>query len=113
MVDGLPGAYTVGAIVAIANPRGKRLGDLAAGTVVVVEETAVRGPDRAWPPGFSPAEIAVLEEWFARAGALAPARREALAARLLAGLVARHPELRADAALDPARALAVLFPAGA
>ncbi|MFZ5476616.1 MAG: RDD family protein [Myxococcota bacterium] len=109
-VDGLPGAYTVGVLFAIASERGKRLGDLAAGTVVVVEESPASHVARRWPPGFGPDEIATLEAWFARAPSLVPSRREALAARLLDALRARHPELRADASLAPADALAALFP---
>jgi uncharacterized RDD family membrane protein YckC len=43
-VDGLPVAYLVGGVAALVSRRGQRLGDLAAGTVVVWEP-ADRAPD--------------------------------------------------------------------
>lgn len=39
-VDGLPGFYAVGVVAMLCNRRNKRLGDLAAGTLVVHERTA-------------------------------------------------------------------------
>src|SRR5206468_250385 len=46
-VDFLPLYYAVGAIAIFASPRNQRLGDLAAGTVVVRERLAVRLADLA------------------------------------------------------------------
>jgi uncharacterized RDD family membrane protein YckC len=43
-IDSLPLAYLVGGIAALVNPRGQRLGDLAAGTIVVWEPI-VTAPD--------------------------------------------------------------------
>lgn len=45
-VDALPYAYLVGGVTALLNRRAQRLGDLAAGTIVVREAPA-RGPDLA------------------------------------------------------------------
>lgn len=45
-IDGLPVAYAVGGVTALLNPRGQRLGDLVAGTLVV-HEPAERAPDAA------------------------------------------------------------------
>jgi uncharacterized RDD family membrane protein YckC len=42
IVDFLPYAYGIGLIVLFANGRGKRLGDLAAGTIVVKDSDSVR-----------------------------------------------------------------------
>src|SRR5439155_20314299 len=45
LVDFLPLYYAVGAITMFVNQRGQRLGDLAAGTVVVRERRAIGLPD--------------------------------------------------------------------
>ena len=47
LIDMLPGFYGVGVLVMLIHPRGKRLGDLLAGTVVVRK----RRRDRRRPPG--------------------------------------------------------------
>lgn len=44
LVDILPGTYIVGIISILATSRNQRLGDLAAGTIVVRERTGGRGP---------------------------------------------------------------------
>jgi uncharacterized RDD family membrane protein YckC len=48
-IDFLPGLYLVGGLSALVNPLGRRLGDLAAGTVVVRERTTPP-PDAILPP---------------------------------------------------------------
>lgn len=58
IVDFLPYAYGVGLVVLFANGRGKRLGDLAAGTVVVKDSESIalwqlRGAAGAWSPPSS------------------------------------------------------------
>lgn len=110
-IDMLPGGYTLGVVAALFSARGKRLGDLAAGTVVVVEEPPSAAPARRWSTGLAPDEVRALEAWFARAPELLPERRDALGARLLAALRARHPELRPVDDVPAADALAALFPA--
>jgi uncharacterized RDD family membrane protein YckC len=47
IVDFLPIAYTLGTVVTLFNPRGQRLGDIAAGTIVVADPRV--------PDAFSPA----------------------------------------------------------
>ncbi len=65
IVDFLPYAYGVGMVVLFANGRGKRLGDLAAGTVVVKDSESIalwqlRGAasSAAAPPGAAATSIA-------------------------------------------------------
>lgn len=49
LVDGMPGFYLVAVIAVLATERNQRLGDLAAGTVVVRERTGGRRPKQpAW-----------------------------------------------------------------
>ncbi len=63
IVDFLPYAYGVGMVVLFVNGRGKRLGDLAAGTVVVKDSDFIAlwqvpgaiGPSRTVPAGSPPA----------------------------------------------------------
>jgi uncharacterized RDD family membrane protein YckC len=74
IVDFLPGFYGIGIIALFWNGRGKRLGDLAAGTVVVRERAAVRlgqlrakaapegGTDGGAAPRQAPAEVALLRQ---------------------------------------------------
>jgi uncharacterized RDD family membrane protein YckC len=60
IVDFLPYGYGVGMVVLFANGKGKRLGDLAAGTIVVKDSDFVglwqlrSGRPQAIPPGFPP-----------------------------------------------------------
>jgi len=102
LVDFLPFFYGIGIITLFCNGRGKRLGDLAAGTVVVRERAPVRlsqlrsgpspgaGADGA--PRPTPAEAALLRQldpelkrfvvgYAARRQYLDPWRRQVLAAR--------------------------------
>ena len=88
IVDFLPLTYGVGVIVLFINGRGRRLGDLAAGTVVVRERTPVRLSQLRPPagPGLArPAPAAADSEALRR---LAPDLR-----RLLAAYAARRPDL--------------------
>lgn len=84
IVDFLPYAYGVGIVVLFVNGKGKRLGDLAAGTVVVKDSDSLQ----LWqlPGGRAPApEPAAQPE---PAPAIAPATPEELALRRL------DPDLR-------------------
>jgi len=96
--DFLPPPYLIGALLVALHPRGKRLGDMVAGTVVARDRPAEAGrrrgaaaPTRAEAiPELSDAEFRVLEQFEARQAELAPATR----ARLAAGLAQRladHP----------------------
>jgi len=99
VADFLPPPYLIGALLAAFHPRGKRLGDLVAGTIVARDRPAAAPPRRtvsaiASPPASIPelgeSEFALLTRFTVRQGELAPAPRERLAASLAARL-ASHP----------------------
>ncbi len=122
VLDMQPGFfYGVGIIAALVSRRGKRLGDLVAGTLVVRErvlhvapglgaERPAQAPPAATGPIVSSAtapiaalltdeEYAVLERFVARRSALEPERRRLFAAQLAARLSSRLAEAgAADAA---------------
>lgn len=83
--DFLPFLYMAGSTMLLARPDGKRLGDLAAGTLVVYAEPARL--HAAIPPAepqrparaLSPAQQTALVEWAGRVQRLTPARAEELA----------------------------------
>ncbi len=84
-VDMLPFGYTAGLIVCLADPYGRRLGDLVAGTLVLHE---VRERDHLAAPVnavlaphllLRPAEQAAVVAFGERAALLTPARQEELA----------------------------------
>lgn len=55
IIDMLPGAYLVGLVAVVASSKNQRLGDMAAGTIVVREKTGVTDPVReSWPPLEAP-----------------------------------------------------------
>ena len=110
VIDMQPGiAYGVGMVSAAMSRSGKRLGDYAAGTLVVREEM-IR---EALAPAAAPArideagrvaalpiatqltddEFALLERYVVRRQALEPARRQQLAAQLAERFRARAPEV--------------------
>jgi uncharacterized RDD family membrane protein YckC len=92
----------LGMIVSMFSARGKRIGDMAAGTLVLQERTPTRP---AWAPTMPPPlaawastldlaglddELALsVRQFLSRAGELTPAAREALAADLVAEVRAR------------------------
>lgn len=106
LVDMLP-FYTVALVSAFASASCKRLGDLVAGTYVVY---APRGRQVAMPQAapaaprrfpLSPEDYALVENFLARRGGMAPRARTALAARLAqrtAGAVGAPPALQAAGA---------------
>lgn len=104
-VDSFPVLGLVDLAVMFVHPASKRLGDLAAGTVVIDEGSPAVA--RTWPPSMSATDVALLELWFARAPNLAAERRAAIAARLVTRLVPAYPTL-----LDP-DAAGVFEPVGA
>lgn len=97
LVDLLPAAYVAGAVAILATPRNQRLGDLAAGTVVVRERRGV--PLTAWraPPAPPPAETASWDVSAIRPAELAAVR----------SFLERRDELVADARQELARTLAL------
>jgi uncharacterized RDD family membrane protein YckC len=92
-VDFLPAFYATAFVAMLLDPASRRLGDLAAGTVVVYSVPA-RTPaalapvaGQAPPPGLEPAEQRAIVEYARRAERLTPERAEELA-RLAAPLTA-------------------------
>ena len=118
----LPVAYVVGLIAMLATSRFQRLGDLVAGTMVVLVDRA-RGatPLRLWPAP-TPQETAwlpdaihldaeerhALELYLRRRGELGAAREGELAQMVLGPLAARHG-FALPASPDPARQLALIY----
>jgi uncharacterized RDD family membrane protein YckC/uncharacterized membrane protein SpoIIM required for sporulation len=97
--DFLPPPYLIGMLLVAFQPRGKRLGDLVAGTVVVRDrpsDTPVRRRGAAATaespsiPELSDAEFRLLSHFEARQQALTPAARSRQAAGL-AGRLGSHP----------------------
>jgi len=96
LIDLLPGAYAVGAISILVTRRGQRLGDLAAGTVVVYEAPPRAPQALALPPsaevdrtrrgmdvvGLTSAEYNVVRSFLLRRDGLEPAARANLATDL-------------------------------
>lgn len=89
------GAYAVSAVVALLSPENKRLGDMAAGTIVVREDRApslaglIEAQDRASaqtgaPSLLSPEEHALVDRYVARRGGMMPAHRALLASQIAA-----------------------------
>ncbi len=117
--DFLPFAYALGMVVMGLDPRFRRLGDLVAGTMVVVEEGShVAAPLTLSPPP-SATELAAmpaaarllapereaLDLFVRRLARLGPARADELATLVLPRFADRLPP---DAADRPARSLALL-----
>lgn len=92
MVDFLPGAYGIGAVLVLLDARARRLGDLAGGTLVIVDRE-VASTRRRMPEGLAAADVALVQQWFRRQGTLAPERRTALAIQLQQSLAERYPHL--------------------
>ncbi len=99
VADLLPPPYLIGVLLVAFHPRGKRLGDLVAGTVVVRDrpQEALGHPDAAvedeGPPSIPELdddEFRLLAQFAARQGELAPATRSRLATGLATRLSA-HP----------------------
>jgi uncharacterized membrane protein SpoIIM required for sporulation/uncharacterized RDD family membrane protein YckC len=122
IIDMQPGLFSgVGLVSVIASKQGKRLGDMAAGTIVV-QEGFVRKPPRAQAPagfrsGATPArlqaalsapEYDLLERFVQRQHELDPDRRTALAAQLAERLA---PALKDFSAASLAGRLGQLYTA--
>ncbi len=90
LVDLLPPPYLIGVLLIAVHPRGKRLGDVVAGTVVVRDRPheaaapAVPGPaeESLGPPLLPEDAWVLLRGYRARAAELVPAARARFAARL-------------------------------
>jgi uncharacterized membrane protein SpoIIM required for sporulation/uncharacterized RDD family membrane protein YckC len=107
--DFLPPPYLLGGILVALHPRGKRLGDMVAGTVVVRDRPAeapenatvatTLAQEDAGAPELSEEEFRILREFSERAGALAAEPRARLSARLAQRFAERYPNRPADPAL--------------
>jgi uncharacterized RDD family membrane protein YckC len=100
LVDFLPGFYAVGVISILVSQRNQRVGDLAAGTLVVRERKPTRPVVATGPPAVvgaddlaqwdvsavSAQEIAAVREFLSRRPTLEPGARAGLAQQLAAGL---------------------------
>jgi uncharacterized RDD family membrane protein YckC len=100
LVDALPSAYMIGIISMLVTARSQRLGDLAAGTIVVRERPAEL--PRPLPPvdqslllpphlagAFKSTDILLARDFLRRAPTLLPGRRDALRTQIAATLRAR------------------------
>ena len=116
VADFLPPPYLIGALFVGLHPRGKRLGDLVAGTVVVRDRPAEASTREAIPsatgeleavgvPELADEEFRFLREYVERADSLPPEIRTRLAGRLTERLAARFP----GRDTDPVRFLTALY----
>ncbi|MBC7894357.1 MAG: stage II sporulation protein M [Cytophagaceae bacterium] len=105
VADFLPPPYLIGTLAVAIHPRGKRLGDLAAGTVVVRDnpvEAGVRvvapdeAPDVIGAPLLTDQEFQVLRQFAARAPQLDLGVRSRLTANLVARFADRVPARHLD-----------------
>ncbi len=117
--DVLPTGYVVGVVAMALNARFQRLGDLVAGTMVVVPEDARAAKALELHPPAHPRELATLpdevvldaderiaiEMFLRRRHSLGRAREHELAA-MIAGPIAQRLEFRHE---DPARLLALVY----
>jgi uncharacterized RDD family membrane protein YckC len=117
--DALPIGYAVGVAAMTVSPRFQRLGDLVAGTMVIVpDRPRAAAMIRLWPPAqpselrdmpeevrLDPDERSALEMFLRRRGTLGPAREHELASMVADALAARF-DFRVP---DPARTLALLY----
>ncbi len=105
IADFLPPPYLIGALTMAIHPRAKRLGDLAAGTVVVRDQPLEKEAGRtlAEPsdatlgaPLLDGREFSVLREFIGRAPSLEPATRVRLTASLVTRFAERVPGRHLD-----------------
>jgi uncharacterized RDD family membrane protein YckC len=120
VIDQLPGVYAIGIVSMLVSARSQRLGDLAAGTVVVHEKqlsapvmsVAVMPAAASWTggAGLSEAELMLVETFLQRRHELDVAvrqtRAEAIAQRLRARLGSAAPDLPAEALIEALHARA-------
>lgn len=116
LVDGLPGMYAVGIVAVLLSRKNQRLGDMAAGTIVIRERTDVVTP--AWSPAEAAAhpddawdvaavtrdELATARAFLARREQLVPEARTRvgleLATRLRAKVAGAPAELSPEQFLE-------------
>jgi len=96
MIDSLPMFYAVGLVCCLVSAQRVRIGDMAAGTLLVVNEPQTgSGIDvlarRAGAAGIDPAALDLVERLLERWEQLDPARRRELATALLQKIDAQQP----------------------
>ncbi len=96
-VDGMPLFYAVGVLVMLFNKRAKRLGDFAAGTIVVREGSRARfesfptaTPEQIAGPSLRPEDATLVRDFLFRRTGMSPVARADLAARLASAISARY-----------------------
>ncbi|MEI7771203.1 MAG: RDD family protein [Chloroflexales bacterium] len=89
IVDLLPFGYGLGAVVMFADPRSRRLGDLAAGTLVVREGAAISLASLTNQPVPVRADYDLAQDFLRRRDRLGAEPRARMAAQLAAALRAR------------------------
>ena len=100
IVDFLPSSYMLGAVCILVTRRSQRLGDLAAGTIVVHERfdalprtLAPLDPSAALPPriaaAFTVEDVALARDFLLRAGSMPARRHGELGARIASTLRGR------------------------
>jgi uncharacterized RDD family membrane protein YckC len=107
IVDYLPFAYAIGVFTMLFNSRARRLGDFAAGTIVVREGPRTSpgvlpdaDPDELRTTSLQPDDATLVRDFLMRRPGLDPDARQALAERLAAALSARYglaPDAESDA----------------
>ncbi len=83
------GLYAISAVAALLSPENKRLGDMAAGTIVVRDARAAKlaelmqqPSETAHPLMLSPQERALIDQFVARREGMAPRNRAAMASQI-------------------------------
>jgi len=84
LIDGFPLVYSVALIATMVTREHVRIGDLAAGTVLVHERSTVPLPPQAFARGADAASAEIAGDLLQRWNSLAPQARHRLASKLLA-----------------------------
>ena len=108
-IDNFPHSYGVATLLVGGTQKGRRVGDLLAGTHVVHEvDDDVEVPRFTPPPGASEPERLLLEQWITRRDTLDEAARVRVATRLVGWLEARWPTFLPTDGAPEARLAAAL-----
>ncbi len=119
----VPVGYVLGTLAIALSPRFQRLGDLVAGTIVIIPDRArATAPVALWPPArpeewrdvpeavqLDADERAAIELFLRRRGTLGAAREQELADMVAEPILRRHGMDLGGRAPEAARALALLY----
>jgi uncharacterized RDD family membrane protein YckC len=90
------GLYAISAVAAVVSPENKRLGDMAAGTIVVRDARAAKlaellqeSPDGAHPLMLDPQERGLIDQFVARRSGMDPRNRAGMASQIAARVRSR------------------------